>query len=80
MRDSLHLTLPILGREVKDWEAAEKLWWHIMHKELRVQPEEYNVMLTEAALSTTESRQKTAQVSSELQEALIHVNMWHKLS
>ncbi|CAG8529397.1 16525_t:CDS:2 [Cetraspora pellucida] len=47
-RGFLTLTCPIERGIVKNWDDMEKIWHHTFYKELRVAPEEYPVLLTEA--------------------------------
>ena len=48
-----------------NWDDMEKIWGHIFTHELRVAPEDYNVMLTETPLNPKENKEKMAQLMFE---------------
>ena len=50
-RGILKLTYPIEHGVVDDWDDMEKIWDHTFTNELRVAPEQHNIMLTEAPLN-----------------------------
>ena len=39
---------PVQNGLVKDWDMLERVFDHMLHNELRVDPAEYNLMLTMA--------------------------------
>ena len=45
-RGVLKLNYPIEHGVVNNWDDMEKIWGHVFTNELRVAPEEHNVMLT----------------------------------
>ena len=64
-RGILHLSYPIEHGIVTDWNDMEKIWDHTFANELRVTPEEHNVMLTEAPINPKHNREKMAQIMFE---------------
>ena len=65
-RGVLKLNYPIEHGEINDWDDMEKIWGHIFTNELRVAPEEHNVMITEFSEYSKINRQKTAQIMFEI--------------
>ena len=64
-RGVLKLHYPIEHGIVDNWDEMEKIWGHIFTNELRVDPIEHNVMLTEASMNQKENREKMAQIMFE---------------
>ena len=61
----LKLNYPMEHGVVNNWDDMEKIWGHIFTYELRVAPEEHNVMLTEAPMNPKKNREKMAQIMFE---------------
>ena len=61
----LKLNYPIEHGVINNWDDMEKIWGHVFTNELRVDPEEHNVMLTEAPMNPKENREKMAQIMFE---------------
>ena len=61
----LDLTCPIKRGEIINFEDMEKIWGHVFNNELRENPNEYNVMLTEVPLNPKENREKMTQIMFE---------------
>ena len=56
---------PIQRGFVQDWNYMERLWHYTFYKELRVQPEEHSVFLTEPPLNPKENREMMTQIMFE---------------
>ena len=61
----LKINNPISNGVVNNWEDMEKIWNYIFNDELKVKPEEYNVMLTETPLNPLENREKIGEIMFE---------------
>lgn len=64
-RGVLKLSYPIEHGVVEDWDGMEKIWGHCFTNELRCEPSEHKVMLTEAPLNPKENREKMASIMFE---------------
>lgn len=53
---------PLEGGLVKDWDGMEKIWHHIFYNELRVDPKDQPLLISEPPLNSKENREKTAEV------------------
>jgi actin beta/gamma 1 len=65
LRGVLKLVYPIAHGIVNDWDAMEKIWHYTFHNDLRVNPNEHPVLLTEAPLNPAKNREKMAEIMFE---------------
>lgn len=59
------LTYPIEQGIILNWEDIERIWHHAFINELKVNPEEYNCLLTETPLNSEGNRNRIAEIMFE---------------
>ena len=64
-RGVLSIRYPIEHGVVTNWDDMEKIWHHTFYSELRIQPEDQNVLLTEAPMNPKQNREKMTQIMFE---------------
>jgi len=65
MRGVLNLTYPIESGIVTSWDDMQKVWEYCFNNELRVDPSEHRVLLTEAPGNPKNNREKMTQIMFE---------------
>lgn len=65
MRGVLNLKYPIESGIVTDWEDMEKVWSYCFNNELRVDPSEHRILLTEAPQNPKANRERMTSIMFE---------------
>ncbi|XP_064195993.1 uncharacterized protein LOC135257312 isoform X1 [Anguilla rostrata] len=65
MRGVLALKYPMKNGIVRNWDEMEKIWNHSF-QQLRVDPEDHPILLTEAAMNPRENRQRMVELMFEV--------------
>ena len=61
----LKLNYPIENRIINNWDDMEKIWAHIFVEELRVAPEEHNVLIDDIQTNPIKNKEKMAEIMFE---------------
>lgn len=64
-RGILSMHCPIEQGEIKNWDNMEKIWHHAFHNELKANPSERPVLLTEAPWNGKQNREKMTEIMFE---------------
>ena len=61
----LNINNPLENGAINNWDDIEKLWQHLFTNELKVDPVEYNTMITETPMNPKENKEKMTQIMFE---------------
>jgi len=64
-RGVLQIRYPIEHGIVTNWDDMEKIWHYTFYNEMRISPEEHNVLLTEAPMNPKQNRERMTQIMFE---------------
>lgn len=64
-RGILDLTFPIEHGIVINWDDMEKVWHHTFYNDMRVDPEDHGILITDAILNPNYNREKMTEVMFE---------------
>lgn len=59
---SLNLSYPIKRGKIVNWENTEELWRYCFFNEMKINPKEHGVLLTELAKESKENKEKMAEI------------------
>lgn len=61
----LDISYPIQGGVVVNWDEMERIWTNTFYAELKIAPEEHNLLLTESPFTSRKDREKTLEMMFE---------------
>ena len=61
----LDISYPIQGGKIVNWNEMERIWTNTFYSELKIAPEEHNILLSESPFTTREDREKTLETMFE---------------
>lgn len=64
-RGILNFSEPVMGGQISNWDDMIKIWSHCFHNELRIDSQDYNVMLTEAPKTPKTAREEMCKIMFE---------------
>jgi len=65
LKGVLKLSYPLEHGIIEDWGAMEKIWHYTFFTDLRIDPQDHPVLLTEAPLNPRKNREKMAEIMFE---------------
>ncbi|XP_060845430.1 actin-like [Rhopalosiphum padi] len=65
-KDILNTICPIRNGIISDWDTMEQIWYHMYYEELKVPPENYNILHTEVDMNSKSLREKMFETMFEL--------------
>ena len=54
----LDISYPIQGGKLMNWNEMERIWTNTFYSELKIAPEEHNILLSDSPFTTREDREK----------------------
>ncbi|XP_048387056.1 uncharacterized protein LOC125452541 [Stegostoma tigrinum] len=66
MRGVLSLHYPLEHGIVTNWDEIEKIWHHTFYHQLRIEPEDHPIFLTEAAMNPHRNRERMVEIMFEV--------------
>ena len=61
----LDISYPIQGGKIVNWNEMERIWTNTFYSELKIAPEEHNILLSESPFTSREDREKTLETMFE---------------
>ncbi|MHA1305144.1 MAG: actin, cytoplasmic 2 [Candidatus Heimdallarchaeaceae archaeon] len=62
LRGVLKLIYPVEHGQIQDWDAMERIWHYTFYNDLRVNPNEHPILLTEPPLNKNTNKEKMAEL------------------